>query len=359
MLTIIEMAARFRDNVLRGAPEDIRISDGLKYGFSNDALRNGVEGFASLLDSLFGAIIENAAGVAPPADDNVNCKGHTNVYAEIKNPLTLLYSIGVCGELSGDGGRLLADGSAVNDKYRKCRGNKPEEYLRMLRGSGLEFSVDITAKSFKLKKAGTIEIRRPDGGTALIGLKIIAEAASRFGEDVLHIFTRNDFNALALPKKFNYDIRGVTRFMPAERRDYLAGLHDFLTANRCKYETKNVLNEYNFIYNSIPKKAKIFSIHISFDGSDVKLNSKLIRERPDLLDSAPESIKNAVINGNDCAKKYNPGACNPKCEGKNLEFTLDGCSYLKCWILNFNLPVEKPAERQFVNEWLEKELYGV
>ena len=117
------------------------------------------------------------------------------------------------------------------------------------------------------------------------------------------------------------------------------------------------MNDYQFTY--IPKKAtaNVCSINIAFDRSAVRINSRLIVEHPnELLAEAPKSIRDAVKNGFTCLKKADPDACNPKCNGKNLSFSLDGEEHLKCWIINFVLPVNKNNEREFVKKWLVREL---
>ena len=355
MINIQEMAAKLRANVLCDFPDGYAISDELKNEFSDADIREGIKSFSSFLTHLFDIIIGNADDSASPEESTVNSRGHTNIYAGIRNPLLMLYCIGLYGKF-GDDNSLFIDGGEVNKAYRKMRGDKPVEFLRLLQNAGLSFSADTTAKSFNLAKSGVIEICYPTDKKVLIGLKLMAKAVSRAGNDIMYVFARCDYRVLSLPKNFGFDIREVTNFLPENDKNYFIILHDFLISNKCKCESKNVMNEYIFSYISKQKKAKVFSICVSMDESNVKLNSKLISEKPDLLANAPESIKNAVKNGYTCAKKSDPNACNPKCAGKTLNFNLDGVEYLKCWILNFNLPVNETAEREYILEWLKKEL---
>jgi len=355
MISLQEMAAKLKTNVLCDFPDDYVITNEINNGFSDADIREGVKIFSSVLLNVFDIIIANADDATPPGEAAVNSRGHTNIYAGIRNPLLMLYCIGLYGTF-GDVNSLLVDGAEINKAYRKMRGDKPVEYLRLLQASGLSLSADITAKSFNLLKSGVIEARYPADKKALIGLKLMAEAVSRAGNDIMYVFARCDYRVLSLPKNFGFDIREVTNFLPENDKNYFIILHDFLISNKCKCESKNVMNEYIFSYISKQKKAKVFSICVSMDESNVKLNSKLISEKPDLLANAPESIKNAVKNGYTCAKKNDPNACNPKCAGKTLNFNLDGVEYLKCWILNFNLPVNETAEREYILEWLKKEL---
>ena len=184
----------------------------------------------------------------------------------------------------------------------------------------------------------------------------MAEANMLSKSDFITVFARCDYNVLALPKNITFKIYDIVKFMPESEQKYFLSLHEYFIANKCKYETKYSVGEYLFNYTSKAQKRKIMSICISLDRSYIKLNSKCITTQPDLLTDAPISIKNAVKEGWECAKANDPDACNPKCAGKCLSFSLDGKEYLKCWILCFNLPVNTDEEREYVMKWTEKEL---
>jgi len=361
MLSFKEMAVKLKCNVNCDFPDDFPISDELKLGFSNIEIRDGLKGLSNLLIQVFDVLITEASNFSSHEKNTVNSRGHTNIYPEMKNLLTFLYCIGYCGKLDKTSEYLVFDGKKLNDFYKKTRGNKPLDYMHLLHDAGLDFSSAIDEKSFILAKAGSVEVCFPDDRNALIGLKVLANATSRINRepymaDVMFTFARCDYHVLSKTKTYIYEINEVTGFLPEDMRKYYIDLHNHLIANNCKYESKINMNEYQFSYTSKHKKAKIFSIHISMDHSYVKLNSKLITENPDLLTDAPESIKTAVKNGWDCAKKNDPNACNPKCAGKALIFNLAGTEFFKCWILNFNLPVNEKNERDYINIWLNKEL---
>jgi len=332
------MAAKLKKNVICDFPDNYTIADELRYGLTEEEIRDGIKDFSALLSQLFDVLIS----ISIAAED------------ELKNPLALLYSIGLCGKFE-DNNRLTINSNELKKAYKKTKGTKINEHLQLLQDSGLSFSAD------NLSKAAIIQIHCPDNSASLIGLKIMAEASARVNTAApynrfIYIFARCDYLALSLPKKYHFEIRDVTKFLTAECRDYFNGLHDYLIANKCKYESKISETDYLFAYTSKIKKAKVFSIFISMDTCYVKLNSKLICQQPNLLADAPAGIKNAVKNGQVCAKKDDPNACNPKCAGKSMKFTLDGDEYFLCWILNFILPVNDKSEREYVKQWLEKEL---
>jgi len=360
MIGIKEMISKMKENVVCDFPDDYNVSGNLLDGFTEDDARVGTKGFSSLLIQLYDVILFNTNNPITEEEATTNGLGLTNVYADIKKPLSLLYAMGVCGKPSS-GGSLLIDGGKLGDLYKKMHGTKPLEYMRLLQDAGLVFSVDLSAKSLNLNKAGVIELNYPDNTTALIGLKVLAEAASKINRqphmaDIIYTFARCDYHVLSVPKKYIYEMPLITKFLPVDYRDFFVQLHGILLSNKCKCEAKINMNDYQFTY--LPKKgtANICSINIAFDRSTVRIKSRLITEQPDLLAEAPKSIHDAVRNGFTCLKKADPNACNPKCNGKNLSFSLDGEEHLKCWIINFILPVNEDNEREFVKKWLKKEL---
>ena len=354
MINFKEMVLSMKKAVITEFPEDYPISDELQQIINVADTRLGVKGFSGLLIQSFDCLMNNPE--IAPEEGTVNSRGHTIIYVDIRNLLAMLYTIGLHSRYDEKSGSLTIDGKQLNKLYRKIRGNKPELYLRILEDSGMDFSVDITAKNFNLSKTGVIEIAYPDEKHTLAGLKIIAEANLRSKTDFVTVFARCDYNVLALPKKIVFNIHEIAKFLAENDQKYFISLHEYLIANQCKYETKYSVGEYLFLYTSKSQKRKILSICISLDRTYVKLNSKHITTQPDLLADAPASIKNAVKEGWECAKANNPDACNPKCAGKGLRFSLDGKEYLKCWILCFNLPVNTDAERGYVMKWIEKEL---
>jgi hypothetical protein len=356
MITPKEMTERLGLNVIRDLPEKIEVADALRQGFSDADIRDGLKGFSVLLLRVFDTLTKNADTIPVHGKDAVNSRGHTHIYPEIKAPLALLYAIGVCGKVSDDGKCLVADAAEFNAAYKKTRCNKPLENLRLLQEAGLTFSVDLSAKSLNFNKIGGVEVQYPGDLKAVTGLKLIAEATARINGDFFFIFARNDWRALALSKKYEYDLRDTTGFLPEGKRAFFIEMHNHLIANQCKCESKVNMNAYQYTYVSKAKKATVFSIAFSMDHGGVKINSKLINHRPDLLANAPQTIKNAVKTGWDCAKKNNPDACNPNCAPKVLRFALDSEDHVKCWALNFNLPANDEVERVFIKQWLDGEL---
>jgi len=361
MIGIKEMITKMKENVICDFPDDYIVSGNLIDGFTEADVRIGIKGFSSLLIQIYDVMLHDVNNPITEEEATANSLGLTNIYADIGKPLSLLYAMGVCGKPGDSGGSLLIDGSELNALYKKMRGNKPLEYMRLLKDAGLVFSIDLSAKSLNLNKVGIIELHYPDNAIALIGLKVLAEAVAKICRDIhladiIHTFARCDYSALSMPKKYIYEIPVITKFLPKDYRDFFVELHGILLHNKCKCEAKINMNEYQFTY--IPKKgtANICSINISFERSTIRIKSRLITEQPDLLADAPKSIYDAVKNGFTCLKKADPDACNPKCNGKNLSFSLDGEEHLKCWIINFILPVNENNEREFVKKWLEKEL---
>ena len=355
MLSYREMAKLLKCNVLSAFPDDLLIGDELKNGLHEPDIPNGLKGFSALLIQLFDVLIENSDAIAPPGADLEVFGWPEKIYADLHNPFAMLYSIGLCGKYDENLGCLQVDGKELNMTYKKSRGSKGNKNLQLLQDSGLTFSADLEAKSFSLNKAGIIQVHYPDNKSALIGLKAIADATALVkGAQIIAHFARCDYRLLALPKKYTFDIGEVTKFLPSEHKNFFIELHDFAISNNCKLETKP--DAYIFNYTSKIKKTKVFSIHVQMNGSYVKINSKLIDKQPDLLNDAPKSIKEAVKKGHGCAKKSDPDACNPKCIGRNLKFSLDQVEYLKCGHLNFNLPISESDEREYVKKWLAKEL---
>jgi len=359
MIGIKEMITLMKANVICEFPDDYIISDNLLDGFTKDDVRMGMKGFSSLLIQLFDVILHEANKPITIEEPSTSGLGLTNVYADIKKPLSLLYAMGVCGKPND--GCLLIAGSKLNELYKKMHGNKPLEYMRLLQNSGLIFSTDLSAKALNLNKIGVIRLEYPDNAIALIGLKTFAEATSKINRhihlaDITHTFARCDYNTLSMPKKYVYEIPLITKFLSEDYSMFFMQLHNLLLSNNCKYEAKLNMNDYQFTYKPKKGTANICSINIAFDRSTVRIKSSLIAEKPDLLTEAPQSIRDAVKNGFTCLKKENVGACNPECVGKNLSFSLDDEEYLKCWIINFLLPIDENDERDFVVQWLKKEL---
>jgi len=359
VIGIKEMITKMKDNVIFDFPDDYIISVNLLDGFTVDDVRVGMKAFSSLLIQLFDVMLLNTNNPITEEEPTASGLGLTNVYADIKKPLSLLYAMGVCGKPGG--GSLLIDGSKLNDLYKKMHGNKPLEYMRLLQDAGLVFSVDLSAKSLNLNNVGIIELNYPDNAAALIGLKVLAEAASKINRqiymgDIIYTFARCDYNTISSPKKYIYEMPLITKFLPNDYRDFFVRLHGILLSSKCKCEAKINMNDYQFTYKPKKGTANICSINIAFDRSTVRINSRLIAEQPDLFAEAPQSICDAVKNGFTCLKKANPDACNPKCNSKNLSFSLAGEEHLKCWIINFALPVNENSEREFVQKWLQKEL---
>ena len=355
MLTFNEMAKCLQSNVINDFPDDFEIADELKTEFSESEIRLGVKALSGLLYQLFDVIIDNANTIAPP-DKKLDVMGWPEkIYVDLRNPFALLYCTGLHGKYDYDSKCLLINGKELNKIYRKARGKKTDDFIKLLIDSGLVYSTDVKDnKSFNIAKSGIVKVHYPDDDHTIIGLKILSEAISKVkGGAIVEHFMRCDYRILSLPKKYIFDIRDVTKFLPADERDYYIELHELLLSNNCKMETKP--DSFIFNYNSKSTKLKVASIHIMTTGCFVKLSSKLISKEPDLLFDAPESIKDAIKAGHECAKKENPDACNPKCIGKIIGFNLDGVDYLKCWHLNFYLPTTGDIERNYIKEWIIKE----
>ncbi|MCL2362140.1 MAG: hypothetical protein FWC73_10045 [Defluviitaleaceae bacterium] len=360
MISIKEMIAQMKKNVICNFPDDYTISSNLLDGFTEDDVRIGMKGFSSLLVQLYD-VLHGMNNPITEEEATTNGLGLTNVYADIRKSLSLLYAMGVCGKSRDSGSSLLIEGGKLNELYKKMRCSKPLEYMHLLQDAGLVFSIDLSAKSLNLNKVGVIELQYPGKAIALVGLKALAEAVAKIcrnahGADVIYTFARCDYNALSLPKKYIYEIPLIAKFLPDDYRDFFVQMHSILLYNMCKCEAKINMNDYQFTYKPKKATANVCSINISFERSTVRINSRLIVQQPDFLANAPKGIRDAVKNGFTCLKKADPNACNPKCEGKNLSFTLDGEEHLKCWIINFILPVNEDNEHEFVMQWLEKEL---
>ena len=356
MLNVKKMALKMKCNIVSDFPNDYDIADEFLHGFSKDDIRSGIKNLALLLSQLFDIIIEDTDNL--DSEGTVNNIGVTNIYAEIINPFKLLYCIGVYGEVNNN--HLGVDGSNLSKLYKKIGGDKPLEYMHLLKEAGLLFSIDLSVKSLNLNKTGIIEIQCPHEAKTLIGLKALAVAASRTNRaihfaDVTNI-SRCEYRILNPAQKFIFGINDIG-YLSEHDKNYFICLHDFLLANKCKCELKVNMNAYQFNYKQKGKTANLFSIWISMDKNFVRINSMMITEHPDtLLADAPETIKDAVKNGFTCLKKDDPDACNHMCIGKNLQFSFDGTEHLKCWIINFVLPVDNDAEREFVINWLKKEI---
>jgi len=352
MLELNEMATLMQSNVIREFP-DYAIDEAFMQGFDETDVRKGVQGFSGLLTRLF-EVLKNCE---TPAKEALSWKGQTNIYTDLKSPLTLLYCMGLCADDSQH-----IDGSVLGDMYKKLHGANAGQYMRLLQDAGFAFSMDISAKSFQLAKAGTFAVTYPDDPSALIGLQVMAHAINRpikaasLKDCIVCIFGRCDYNALASPKAFDFRIGEVANVLPVVQKQYLVDLHEHLMSNQCKYETKYGVNEYAFAYTSQATKAKVCTVLLSMETCFVKINTRLITTQPGLLDDAPEGIRDAVKGGYNCAKKNDPEACNSRCVDKNLVFELDGTQYVKCRIFNFALPIGETADRAYIMEWLVKEM---
>ena len=356
MLSFKEMAKCLQSNVLTDFPDDYEIAGELKVIFSENEIRLGIKALSKLIIQLFDAVIDKANIIAPPCDTLDVIGWPEKIYVNLRNPFTLLYCTGLYGKYDNNSKCLLIDGKELNKMYRKARGTKTDKFLNLLNDSGMTYTTEMESKKpFSLTKAGIVKVYYPDDDYTLIGLKVLSEAISKVkGGAIVEHFMRCDYRILCLPKKYIFDIREVTNFLHDEERDYFIELHELLLSNNCKMETKP--DSFIFNYNSKKTKLKVVSIHIMTTGCFVKLSSKLINKEPNLLIDAPESIKEAIKAGHECSKKENPDACNPKCAGKIIVFSLDGVDYMKCWHLNFNLPTTGNIERSYIKEWIIKEL---
>ena len=355
MATYKEMATNLRNSVITDFPGEYKIVDELKQGLTDADIRSGIKAFSDLLIRLFDVLAQN-----PDADETLDrSKVKTTIHTDIRNSLILLYGIGLCGSYNSKSESIIVDGSALNKIFRKKYGSKPERYLKLLRDAGLTFSVDISEKSFNLTKAKDLIVQYPDAKYTLAGLKAMAQAAAKYNDNIIMIFARCDYNALEMPKKLILNIHEVAKFLPNMFKQYFIDLHNLLISSNCKHETKNSMEDCVFLYDSKTHKARIFSIRISLSGLYVKMNSKLITTQENMLSDAPAIIKEAVVKSHNCVKAVDPDACNPNCKGKLYQFFLDGTEYTKCRHLCFYLPVDNTAEREYIMEWLQKELVKV
>ena len=356
MLSFKEMAKCLQSNVLNAFPNDYVIADELKAEFTENEIRLGVEALSKLLYQLFDVIIDNANTLAPPGEELGVLGWPEKIYVDLRNPFALLYCTGLYGKYDRDSKCLIIDGKELNNMYRKARGTKTDKFLNLLTDSGIVYTPEVdNKKPFNLTKAGVVKVYYPDDNYAVLGLKVLSEAISKVkGGAIVEHFMRCDYRILSLPKKYIFDLRDVTKFLPIDEREFFIDLHELLLSNNCKMETKP--DSFIFNYTSKKTKLKVASIHVMTTDRFIKLSSRLISKEPDLLIDAPEQIKEAVKSGLECAKKENPDACNPKCIGKIIGFNLDGVDYLKCWHLNFYLPITGDIVRNYIKEWIIKEL---
>jgi hypothetical protein len=344
MKTIKDAALFTKEKIIRDIPD--RFENG------NEELADGMRGLASLLHLVADKVIAEAEADGELAATEKLTNAFQATLPDLTLPYIMLYSIGLCGKFSGvlnEG--IQINGSGLFDTFKNNRGKNHNRYLSFLTDIGFEFSEDVTAKPFKLNKIDVLEARYPDSPLTLLGLKALAESTVYVEKQKINafpsVFMRGDYHALALPKKFQFDIRDFGD-------EFCIGLHENMLANNCKCETAFKMNEYIFTYTSKTSKKIIASSRFGFERNCVKINSRLIDTDAALLADAPEGIKKAVGNGWVCAKTHEPNACNAKCVP--ARFTLDGKEHLKCRHLNFYLPTDTDENKAFIKAWIKKEL---
>ncbi len=361
MKTLKEIALFLRSNIVEDIPNTFDINVRL-IGDSNGAdILKGVNDFQSLLYRFIDTAIENADNTTTQSEVEKTTIAFEKSFPSLIHPLYLLYCIGLHGRLDNASKCLFIDGNELSIAFKEIHGSKPNQCFLFLADLGFAFlDIDIKDISYKLNKAGLIEIRYPNSNYTLVGLKAMADATALMGKGhkdkgaIASIFMRCDYHALALPKKFSPQLIDCIGSLQDEYKSFLVSIHEFLLNQNCKCDSKYQMNEFVFTYTSKVFKTVVFSARISMDGAYIKLNSKLINEQSNLLSQAPENILEAVKNSWNCAKLNDPNACNPKCT--NLRFSIDGKEYQKCRCLNFNLPINTKQDREYIMTWLDKEL---
>ena len=360
----IKEAALFIKSHICNVPDSFEIDDSIKNGFDNTEIIDGVKQLQSILQLIADNIIHEAENGSEMATTEKPANDFHLTLPELTSPFFMLFCIGLCGEFpNGSSEYMTIDGTKLFDTFKKSRGKNHNRYLLFLSNLGFEFSVDITAKSFKLNKTDVLEVRYPDSPSVLIGLKILTEATVQVSAQIHKaqkayaiqpIFMRCDYHALTLPKKFGFDIRDCAASLSDERESFCIKIHEMLLENGCKYETAYKMQDYVFTYTSKAAKRVVASIRIGFGGECIKINSKRIDEDASFLADAPANILQVIKDGHNCVKGEDPNACNPRCE--YIRFNLDGVEYTKCRHLNFILPIDTAEDREYVKTWLSHEI---
>ena len=327
MKNLKDVAMFLRNNILTDIPDTFEISTKLKSGASDTDIQKGIKDFRSLLFLLFDTIIENVGSYGAICEIEKTTVSFEKTFPDLIYPMYMLYCIGLRGGLNDVSKCLLIDGDDLNTAFKVIHGRKPNQHLMFLEDLGFVFSgAEITDKSYRLSKAGLIEIQYPDSYYTLIGLKTMADSAALIGKSykdknaVAGVFMRCDYHALALPKKFTHQLKDCINNLQDEYKSFLINVHEFLLSKDCKYESKYRMNEFRFTYTSKVTKTVVFSVQISIDRCFIKPSSKLIIEQPSLLSQAPENIVKNVI-----------GYCGHHCDYCSFHKSCGGCrSNLNC-----------------------------
>ncbi|MCL2364912.1 MAG: hypothetical protein FWC71_09655 [Defluviitaleaceae bacterium] len=213
----IQDAATFIKSHICKVPDDFEIADTLKNGFEHAEIVDGIKELRLILQLIADNVICDAQTDAEMHITDKPSNDFHLIFPALTSPYIMLFCIGLCGEfVNGSSNCMTIDGTKLFDAFKKSRGKNHNQHLIFLSNLGFEFSVDVSAKSFKLNKIDALEVRYPDSPSVLVGLKCLVEATVQISPQIYKaqksyaiqpLFMRSDYHALNLPKKFAYDIR--------------------------------------------------------------------------------------------------------------------------------------------------------
>lgn len=366
-----ELANHLKSIIPAEIPENYVINPILENIAGGENIRNGVLAYREFLYQFFDYIIADADLYDKPkkiADKTTDTVNLSLEYPFLRDIAMVLIHIGIHGELNKNGDSLILSGSQLHSALKGARVSKVLEYLQHLTNCGIYFSgIDLDGKKPDLSKVEILEISFPDNPIMLTGLKVMATAQLKTDKKGLKpktgsytapvdtILLRCDYRALGEKKiKPIFIFEDAIRPFPVEMQEYLLKLHKRYIDSGCKYDTKDLCLRINFIY-SHKSRGTIGSINISpVSGCVIKINAENINDYTDIVEKFPSTIIEVIENGNNCAKKDNPDACNPKCRG--YEFSIKERQYFKCKHLNFYVPLINLTYSQIIENWIGKEL---
>jgi len=114
-----------------------------------------------------------------------------------------------------------------------------------------------------------------------------------------------------------------------EHEDFINQLHTYLQENNCITKIKIAANGYVVSYMHKPSKRTVMNYIFRKGLPMLRVYADHVSTYMDVIAQWPDSMKDAIRTGGNCARLSNPTACNSRCL-LGFDFILDGQRLQKC-----------------------------
>jgi len=114
-----------------------------------------------------------------------------------------------------------------------------------------------------------------------------------------------------------------------EHETFINQLHAYLQENNCCAKIKEAANGYVVSYVHKPTNRTVANYVFRKKMLMIRVYADNANSYADVISHLPDTMKDAIRNGGNCARLINPTACNSRCL-KGFDFMLDGDRQQKC-----------------------------